>query len=61
MQQREITTYQKVFLDIRRQFCRAGYPGADLEARELICAASGKSREEFYRDRALYQIGRAHV
>ena len=54
MQQREITTYQKVFLDIRRQFCRAGYPGADLEARELICAASGKSREEFYRDRALY-------
>ena len=54
MQQREITTYQKVFLDIRRQFWRAGYPGADLEARELICAASGKSREEFYRDRALY-------
>ena len=36
MQQREITTYQKVFLDIRRQFWRAGYPGADLEARELI-------------------------
>ena len=28
--------------------------GAQLEARELLCYAAGKSREQFYRDMALY-------
>ncbi|MFQ7453948.1 MAG: hypothetical protein ACLRNQ_24055 [Flavonifractor plautii] len=28
--------------------------GAQLEARELVCCAAGKSREQFYRDMALY-------
>ena len=32
----------------------AGLPGAGLEARELVCAGSGKSRGEFYRDGGLY-------
>lgn len=49
-----VTTYQKLYLDLRRQFRRAGFPGADLEARELVCHGCGKSREEFYRDAALY-------
>ena len=47
-------TYQNLYLDIRRQLLCAGEPGAGLEARELVCAGSGKSREEFYRDGALY-------
>lgn len=47
------TTCRQLFLDIRRQFSQAGYPGADLEARELVCFGSGRSREEFYRDGAV--------
>ncbi len=49
-----MTTYQGIFMDIRRQFRGAGLPGADLEARELVCFAAGKSRAEFYRDGGLY-------
>ncbi|MBD5160668.1 MAG: peptide chain release factor N(5)-glutamine methyltransferase [Oscillibacter sp.] len=49
-----MTTYQNLYLDIRRQLLRAGFPGAGLEARELVCCGSGKSREEFYRDSAMY-------
>ncbi len=47
-------TYQNLYLDIRRQLRRAGFPGADLEARELACFGSGKTREAFYRDGSLY-------
>lgn len=47
-------TYQNLYLDVRRQLLAAGFPGAGLEARELVCAGSGKSREEFYRDGGLY-------
>ena len=47
-------TYQNLYLDIRRQLLQAGFPGAGLEARELVCFASGKTREEFYRDGPLY-------
>lgn len=47
-------TYQNLYLDIRRQFLRAGFPGAGLEAREIVCFGSGKTREEFYRDSPLY-------
>ena len=47
-------TYQNLYLDIRRAFLQAGFPGAGLEARELVCFASGKTREEFYRDGPLY-------
>lgn len=43
-------TYQNLYLDVRRQLLQAGFPGAGLEARELVCFASGKTREEFYRD-----------
>lgn len=48
------TTYNNLYLDIRRQLKQAGCPGASLEARELVCCGSGKSREEFFRDAPLY-------
>ena len=30
-------TYNNLYLDIRRRLKQAGYPGAGLEARELVC------------------------
>ena len=48
------TTYNNLYMDIRRRLKQAGYTGANLEARELICCGSGKSREEFFRDAQLY-------
>ena len=47
-------TYNNLYLDIRRRLKQAGYPGACLEARELVCYGSGKSREAFFRDAQLY-------
>ena len=47
-------TYQNLYLEIRRKLRKAGFPGAELEARELVCCGSGKTREEFYRDGAMY-------
>lgn len=47
-------TYQNLYLEIRRKLLKEGFPGADLEARELVCCGSGKSRTEFYRDGAMY-------
>nr|WP_317323375.1 peptide chain release factor N(5)-glutamine methyltransferase [uncultured Flavonifractor sp.] len=48
------TTYNNLYLDTRRCLRQAGIEGAQLEARELVCAAAGKSREQYYRDMALY-------
>lgn len=48
-----MTTYQNLYLEIRKALIKAGSPGADLEARELVCRGSGKSRTEFYRDGAM--------
>ena len=47
-------TYNNLYLDIRRRLKQAGYSSVSLEARELVCAGSGKTREEFYRDAQLY-------
>ncbi len=47
-------TYNDLYLDARRQHKAAGEENAQLEARELLCFASGKSREEFFRDLRLY-------
>ena len=46
--------YNDLYLDARRTLRQAGVEGAQLEARELVCHAAGKSREQFYRDMALY-------
>ena len=47
-------TYNDLYLDARRALRQAGIEASSLEARELICVASGKSREEFFRDMPLY-------
>ena len=47
-------TYQNLYLEIRRRLRKAGFPGADLEARELVCCGSGNTRQEFYRDGSMY-------
>ena len=47
-------TYNNLYLDVRQQFLRAGLPDPTLESRELVCCASGKSREELSRDGRLY-------
>lgn len=48
------TTYNNLYLDVRKQLKSAGVDAAQLEARELICYAAGKSREQFFRDLSLY-------
>lgn len=47
-------TYNNLYLDIRRQLKAAGVENAQLEARELMCYATDKSREQFVRDAGLY-------
>lgn len=48
------TTYNNLYLDTRKQLRSSGVEAAQLEARELLCYASGKSREQFFRDLPLY-------
>ena len=48
------TTYNNLFLDTRARLKKAGIDGAQLEARELVCYAADKSREQLYRDMSLY-------
>ena len=50
-------TYNNLYLDTRQRLRQAGIEGAQLEARELLCAAAGKTREQFFRDMALYASG----
>ena len=45
-----MTTYNALYLELRRRLLEAGHPGAGLEARELVCFGSGRTREAFYRD-----------
>lgn len=42
-------TYNDIYLDTRQKLCRAGVDKRDaqLEARELVCFATGRSTEEF--------------
>jgi release factor glutamine methyltransferase len=47
-------TYNNLYLDIRTQLRRAGIEAATLEARELVCFGTGKTREELTRDGSLY-------
>ncbi len=47
-------TYNNLYLDIRRELKAAGVESAQLEARELVCYATDKSREQFIRDASLY-------
>lgn len=47
-------TYNNLYLDIRRQLKAAGIENAQMEARELVCYATDKSREQFVKDMSLY-------
>lgn len=47
-------TYNDLYLDVRRQLRESGVEAATLEARELVCFGTGKSREELTRDSRLY-------
>ena len=48
------TTYNNLFLDTRTRLWKAGVENAQLEAREIVCYAADKSREQLYRDMSLY-------
>ena len=48
------TTYNNLFLDTRARLKRAGVESAQLEAREILCYAADKTRDQFYRDMPLY-------
>ena len=47
-------TYNNLYLDARRELKKAGVEQAQLEARELLCFAADKTRNQFYRDMGLY-------
>lgn len=47
-------TYNNLYLDIRQQLRKAGIEAATLEAWELVCFGTGKSREDLARDGGLY-------
>ena len=48
------STYNDLYLDTRRALKRNGVDSAALEAREIVCCAADKNKEEFYRDNRLY-------
>lgn len=47
-------TYNDLYLDIRRELKAGGVIDTTLEARELTCFGTGKTREELSRDGRLY-------
>ena len=47
-------TYNNLYMDIRQELRQAGIQAATLEARELVCYAAGKTRQELMRDARLY-------
>ena len=51
------STYNNIYLDARKRLRDAGIESAQLEARELVCHAAGKSREQFLQGLALYAPG----
>ena len=51
----EPLTCRGLYLELRCAFEAAGLPGAALEARELLCAGTGRTREALLRDGPLTQ------
>ena len=47
-------TYHDLYLKTRMALSSAGIEAAQLEAREILCAAAEKTAEELYRDISLY-------
>ena len=48
------TTYNNLYLDIRNRLRHAGVTQAQTEAREIVCFAADKTKEQLYRDMSLY-------
>jgi len=48
------TTYNDLYLNLRQRLRQSGVEAAMLEARELVCYAASKTREELARDARLY-------
>lgn len=48
------TTYNNLYLDTRNRLRRAGVTQAQTEAREIVCYAADKTKEQLYRDMSLY-------
>ena len=48
------TTYNNLYLDLRTMLKKAGIEEATQAARELVCTAAGKTKEELMRDGGLY-------
>ena len=44
-------TYNNLYLDIRQQLRGSGVEAATLEARELVCFGTGKTRDRVTADR----------
>ena len=47
-------TYNDLYWDVRQRLRESGVEASTLEARELVCFGTGKSREELQRDSRLY-------
>ena len=47
-------TYNNLYLDLRTMLRKAGVEETTHSARELVCTAAGKTKEELLRDGALY-------
>ncbi|MCI8841491.1 MAG: peptide chain release factor N(5)-glutamine methyltransferase [Oscillibacter sp.] len=47
-------TYNDLYLDVRQRLRESGVEASTLEARELVCFGTGKSRGELQRDSRLY-------
>lgn len=47
-------TYNDLYMDLRQELRRAGIGAATLEAKELVCFASGKTQEQLLADGRLY-------
>ena len=50
-------TYNDMYLDLRRTLKAAGVEDYSMEARLILCAAAGKTKEELLRDKKLYAFG----
>ncbi|MBE6972672.1 MAG: peptide chain release factor N(5)-glutamine methyltransferase [Ruminococcaceae bacterium] len=48
------TTYNNLYLDTRNRLRHAGVSQAQTEAREIVCYAADKTKEQLYRDMSLY-------
>ena len=49
-----VKTYGEVYLQIKKALRGAGIEAAELEGREIVAAAAGKTVEDFLRDRTMY-------